>query len=90
MTAINRFTSQCDFLSNFHQSPMEVDGIEHTLPADDVTMTSCSNVHEIMSSFNGKPQATVGRIRRRLRLAVKRTAAKWEGYFVSDATVPRS
>jgi hypothetical protein len=38
-----------------------------------------------MSSFNGKPQATVGRIRRRLRLAVKRTAAKWGSYFVSDA-----
>jgi hypothetical protein len=41
----------------------------------------------MISSFNGKPQATVGRIRRRLRLADKRTAAKWEIYFVSDANL---
>jgi hypothetical protein len=49
-----------------------------------------SNAHEKMSSFNGKPQATVGRIRRRLRLAVKRTAAKSGSCFVSNATVSRN
>jgi hypothetical protein len=45
-----------------------------------------SNAHEMISSFNGKPQATAAQIRRRLRLAVKRTAAEWGSYFVSVAT----
>ncbi len=46
-----------------------------------------SNAHETMSSFNGKPKATVFRyVRSRLRLAVKRWLANCGSYFVSAAT----